>query len=91
MTGLAPGRIVLYTLSADDCRSIERKREGLDVSGEAVEEMQILPAQIIRVLDTSNGCCDLKVNLNGSDQFWAPSRYYTADRVTGTWCWPPRE
>lgn len=108
MTGLVPGRIVLYYLSAQDCREISRRRTtGAAIAeriasgqwpvgaqahiGSDVTEGDTLPAQIVKVIDKDKGCANLKVSLDGSDFFWAPERYYTADKVAGTWTWPPRE
>lgn len=113
MDGLVPGRIVLYVLSGQDCREINRRRTtGQSIAdrmkqeatnnvtawpagaqahiGIDVEEGNTLPAQVISVSDQETGCCNLKVNLDGTDQFWARDRYYTADARAGTWFWPPR-
>ena len=78
MDGLVPGRIVLYVLSAADCREIKRRDDGIGT---------VLPAQVISVSDQETGCCNLKVNLDGPGTLWARDRYYAADHVTGTWHW----
>ena len=107
MEGLGPGRIVIYVLSDQDCREINRRRTTSEEIrkriehdkwplgaqahiGSVVVEGMPLPAMIITVQDPETGCVNLKVELAGSDQFWAPERYYTAQGETGTWHWPPR-
>jgi hypothetical protein len=58
--------------------------------GSVVVEGMPLPAMVISVIAQDTGCVNLKVELDGSDQFWAPERYYTAQGETGTWHWPAR-
>jgi hypothetical protein len=89
MEGLTPGRIVLYVLSAADCREMGTDGDGQYAGGDAAAG-DTLPAQVISIADQETGCCNLKVNLNGPGTLWARDRYYTADHRHGTWHWPAR-
>jgi hypothetical protein len=84
----SPGRIVEYTLSADDARQINKRRDdakqefaaqqnsGFMVHyGNAVSEGESYPMVIIRVWGTDeNSAVNGKVLLDGNDDFWATSR-----------------
>lgn len=57
--------------------------------GTKVEEGDILPAQVVRVLATDGpeNPVNLKVNLDGTDQFWATDRFENSEKLPGTWHW----
>jgi hypothetical protein len=54
--------------------------------GNDVNPGDILPAMVLRVLGES-GCSNLKVQLDGADEFWATSISYDAAKTPGTWHW----
>lgn len=91
------GRIVHYTLSAGDVTMINQRRAALKASlqsageaspyiGNTVEAGQVYPAQIVRHFGGST--VNLKVALDGSDDYWATSR--AEGEAQGNWAWPPR-
>lgn len=80
------GRIVHYTLSAGDVAVIEESRTLRPVGGNGVAEGDIFPAVVVRV--NGGASVNLKVLLDGYDEYWATSR--TESTVPGTWAWPPR-
>jgi hypothetical protein len=55
--------------------------------GSEVHEGDVLPAQVIRIWSQETGNVNLKVNLDGSDTFWATTRAYTESKNPGTWHW----
>jgi hypothetical protein len=54
--------------------------------GNNVNGGDILPAMVLKVWSES-GCSNLKVMLDGSDEFWATSISYDATKAPGTWHW----
>ena len=85
-----PGRIVHYTLSKGDAEYIGSRRSfGLHGGAYAnyVAEGQVYPAVVVRVFDEATTTCNLKVLLDGYDEYWATSRQ-EGDRP-GSWAWPP--
>lgn len=99
------GRIVHYTLSAEDAEKINRRREhaarympihvansnGVMVHvGNRAAEGQVLPMVIVAVWgETEHALVNGKVLLDGSDEFWATSRA-PGPAEPGKWSWPPR-
>jgi hypothetical protein len=103
MDGCVPGRIVYYVVSEHTAAEIMRRRtnaisiaERIKVNkwplgaqahiGNDVKAGDIYPAMILRVWGTS-GCSNLKVILDGSDEYWATSVGYEADKRQGSWHW----
>lgn len=94
------GRIVHYILDADDCAVINRRRADALANSEAhriakngaqihvgnsVAPGDTFPAMVTRVL-TKNSALNLKVHLDGNDDYWATARQ---EGTTGaTWHWP---
>ncbi|MGW6910241.1 hypothetical protein [Streptomyces sp. NPDC054940] len=84
-----PGRTVLYRLSEDDARHITQQRAHDGVHGNFVAAEQVYPAVVVRIFPGNpHGVCNLKVQLDGPDHFWATSRHEGAE--PGTWSWPER-
>lgn len=54
--------------------------------GNDVQAGDILPAMVLRVWGES-GCSNLKVQLDGSDEFWATSISFDETKAPGTWHW----
>lgn len=94
------GRIVHYTLSNQDAQAINKRRADFyhhrgtagyaDTGyiahyGNEAREGDVYPAVIVRVWDSSQ---NLKVLLDGSDDYWATSR--TEGEGPNHWSWPPR-
>lgn len=85
------GRIVLYTLSAEDAVAITRHRAALvGAEGNRVEEGQVFPAMVVRVWgDAPEASVQLQVFLDGNDAHWATS--VKEGEGPRTWAWPPRD
>lgn len=99
------GRIVIYTLSADDAAAINRRRTtGQSIAeriagdkwpigaqahiGAAVVAGDTLPAIVVKV--RLDGLLQLRVFLDGTDDFWAEQVDEAAQGTPGTWAWPTR-
>ena len=86
------GRTLLYILTAQDAtfiNNIPRSRSG--GMGSTTAEGDVLPAVVVRIHDpkAERPLVNLKVLLDGNDDYWATSR--TEGDGPGTWSWPPRE
>ena len=55
--------------------------------GNEVNAGEIYPAMVLRVWSDESGCSNLKVMLDGSDEYWATSISYDASKKPGTWHW----
>lgn len=95
------GRIVHYRLTAQDAADINRRRKDFHESrsaddqtgfvghvGNHAAEGDVFPATIVRVWEESTIICNLQVQLDGNDTYWATSR--AEGDEPGNWCWPPR-
>lgn len=57
--------------------------------GNHAAEGDVYPAMVVRIFEhASPGCVNLQVHLDGTDVFWATSRY--EGNQSGHWTWPPR-
>lgn len=87
------GRIVLYRVSSDDAAAISAQRERLGMRGNPIAEGEEVPAVIVRVFENEFGPgipgCNLKLMLDGEDDYWATSRREGVER--NTWHWPKIE
>jgi hypothetical protein len=96
-----PGRIVLYTISAEDADAINRRRadarvhldehransNGVQIHvGNSVAAGEEFPMVVVRVWGP--GCINGQVLLDGNDTYWATSR--VRGEGPGSWCWPAR-
>jgi hypothetical protein len=94
------GRIVHYKLSASDATQINRLRQDYQSSarpqgtgfvghvGNQVQEGEVYPAVVVRVFDPRSTTANLKVLLDGNDEFWATSRQLGDG--PSFWTWPER-
>lgn len=91
------GRIVLYRVTAEDARVINKRRADFVGSpssmhgyqphfGNEVTAGDQFPAMVVAVID--GDMVNLTVQLDGTDTYWATSR--PEGESLGTWCWPPR-
>jgi hypothetical protein len=100
MTEIIPtkGRIVWYVLSGDDVAKINKRRAaGLRATnstgvmvhvGNEAREGAIYPAMVVETWgDKPDSPVNLKVELDGSDSFWAVSR--KVGEGPGTYHWMP--
>ena len=55
--------------------------------GNDVKAGDVYPAMVLRVWSDDSGCSNLKVMLDGSDEFWATSVSFDAEKAPGTWHW----
>jgi hypothetical protein len=55
--------------------------------GNEVRGGDICPAMVLKVWSTDSGCSNLKVMLDGSDEYWATSVNFDATKAPGTWHW----
>lgn len=79
------GRTVLYKLSSADALAIGRARAFGYIEGNTVAEGDVYPATVVQ--DWGGPIeVNLKVHLDGHDDFWATSR--TEGSEPGTWAWP---
>jgi hypothetical protein len=74
------GRIVHYRLTQGDVDAIK----ALPRQNNPVEAGQVVAAVVVRVW--SGTTCNLRVLLDGQDDYWATSR--TQGDENGTWNWP---
>ena len=84
------GRIVLYVLTAADAEAINASRgdELTPQRGNRAEEGQIFPSMVVAVWgDGENPPTNLKVQLDGTDAYWATSRHMSDFETPGTWHW----
>lgn len=58
--------------------------------GNDVHVGDILPAMVVRVWDQASGNCNLKVQLDGADEYWATSVLFADDKKPRSWHWPER-
>jgi hypothetical protein len=93
------GRIVLYTLTEENCATIRDKREGsASAAGNNPQAGDVVPFIVVRVWKDEGGPGVDGVNgqaiLDGNDSLWVTSAYEQkgreAVRVPGTWHWPTR-
>lgn len=88
----AIGQLVLYTLSEQDAKAISLSRSHTDdpaVHGNPVKVGDVFPAFVVRVFPGGTevtGVCNLKVQLDGHDTYWATSR--TPGDGEFHWAWP---
>ncbi len=55
--------------------------------GNDVKAGDIYPAMVLRVWGQDSGCSNLRVFLDGSDDYWATSANYYADKREASWHW----
>lgn len=105
MTKPTIGRIVIYTCSAQDADAINRRRQdardrmdwhralksGAQVHvGNAVEDGKKFPAVIVAVWgENKEAAVNLKVLLDGTDEYWATS--VCVGEGPRTYAWPVRD
>lgn len=61
--------------------------------GSQVFPGDVLPAMLIRILDPVTGCANLRVHLDGTDDYWAkdvPFGFSNESHPMGVWRWPER-
>jgi hypothetical protein len=85
------GRIVLYTLTADDAEQIRRWRTTgvlIHIGGGVAENMEF-PMMIVWVYGADpTSAVNGQVFLDGNDVFWTQS--VCIGEGPGSWRWPPR-
>lgn len=87
------GRIVIYTLNADDVVNINRARATASMhagsqGGNSVKVGDEFPMMITKVWDAATGCVSGQVSLDGPDFIWVTSRLPVATATPGSWHWP---
>ena len=55
--------------------------------GNEVSAGDVYPAMVLRVWGQESGCSNLKVMLDGNDDFWATSINFDETKVPHTWHW----
>jgi hypothetical protein len=80
------GRIVLYKLTDTDAQVIRSRRAESGVPANEARAGDVYPAVVVRVW--GGMCVNLRVLLDGLDDFWATSR--VDGDAEGQWSWPPR-
>lgn len=103
MDGLVKGRIVYYVFSESGAAEVMRRRTSAQSIAERIKVLawpvgaqahmgnevkagDIYPAMVLRVWGDS-GCSNLKVMLDGSDEYWATSVSYEETKTPGSWHW----
>jgi hypothetical protein len=84
-----PGRIVWYTLTQRDVDDIVRKRVMFRVGGNTPYVGKIYPAIVVETWNTQSafGAINLKVQLDGPDDYWAQN--VKPGGEPGTYQWMP--
>lgn len=77
------GRVVLYTLSAQDADAINGTHS---LKRNTAREGDVYPAVVVRVWTAP--LVNLQVWYDGAGTYWGTSR--TEGDKPGTWRWPPR-
>lgn len=83
------GRIVHYTLSAQDVNAIKNGRLVASTGSHQANDVaagQVYPAIVVRTF--GGDAANLRVFLDGIDLYWATSR--GEGDGEGQWIWPPR-
>lgn len=89
----ALGADVLYKLSAGDAKAIASQRDHASMNGFAVGnaayEGDVFAARVVNVIDDGEDgvSCNLTVDLDGPDFYWATMRSFGED--PGQWNWMP--
>ncbi len=104
MDGLKAGRIVYFVFDEQSAQEVMRRRTtGGSIAeriatgswpvgaqahiGNPVQAGDVAPAMVAKVW-SAEGTCNLKVILDGADEYWATSVVYSADEaVPRTWHW----
>lgn len=84
---ISKGRIVEYTISGGDAAVIADQRNGTQAMGNPVQEGDTFPAIVVQVFnkDAEDPPVNLKVFLDGQDDYWATSRLQGSN--PGQWSW----
>lgn len=84
------GRIVHYTLSAQDVQRISPRRTSSNAVhiGNEPREGDVVPMMIVRVWQSDQHSVNGQAFLDGTDVLWVTSAIEGS--VPGTWAWPPR-
>lgn len=87
------GRIVHYKLASFDAEAINRRRADFTAGlgyvghvGNHVQAGEVYPAVVVRTF--GGPAANLKVLLDGNDDYWATSRVEGDGECQ--WSWPPR-
>ena len=85
------GRIVMYTLNEVDAQSIKNRRVNSAgvFAGNPVDRGDEYPAIVVNVVP-GTGLVNLKVFLDGNDDYWATSKAGSDEPQPGCWNWPKR-
>jgi len=99
MEGLTNGRVVHYVLSEDDAKLINERRKAANQTpvneripgiqyyvGNNVEPGKHCPMVITEVWNV-DGLVNGKVLLDGQDDYWVTSKYYSDEKKPYTWHW----
>lgn len=84
MDGLKPGRIVYFVANTDVGTWVEASIR-LGRYQNHVREGDILPAMVVAVFGEHT--CNLKVFLDGPDNYWATSVQYDEGKAPRSWHW----
>jgi hypothetical protein len=100
MDGLIEDRIVHYVLTDTDAKEINAAHTAANQTptasripgiqyhaGNSVAAGEHCPAVIVKVWNKENGYVNLKVLLDGEDDYWATSKSYNDGKEPGTWHW----
>jgi len=100
MDGLIQGRTVHYVLTEQDAMAINQQRKAVNATfltervpglqyhvGNSVEPGEHCAAVVVKVWSKENGYINLKVQLDGQDDYWATSKSYGEKHEPGTWHW----
>ncbi len=79
--------LVVYTIGSGDAEQVNRRRADGDAIGNQVRAGDEYPAIVVRDFNEASGTVNLKVLLDGNDDYWATSR--VRGTGYGEWHWPP--
>jgi hypothetical protein len=100
MDGLTVGRLVHYVLTETDAKEINEAHQAANETptadripgiqyhvGNLVTAGEHCGATLVKVWNKENGYVNLKVQLDGQDDYWATSKSYSDQKEPGTWHW----
>ena len=81
------GRIVLYCLAQHDVDAITRLRAQSGGQFNSVNPGDVFPAMVVQVYNEN--CINIKVQLDGTDTYWATSVLVSEEAEQGKFHWMP--
>ena len=81
------GRIVLYCMAQWDIDALTKQRAQTGGSFNSVNVGDVLPGVVVNVF--GHDCINIKVFMDGTDDYWATSRSVSEEPEPGKFHWMP--